>query len=75
MKPVCIDVHSGEPWSEQWSMIDLEILLQNFNFSRKMLEVEPLKSAIVCEVLPGPECQTDAQIKGKPSSKFSLIPS
>ncbi|PPQ82754.1 hypothetical protein CVT25_009225 [Psilocybe cyanescens] len=73
VKPVCIDVHSGEPWSEQWSMIDLEILLQNFNFSRKMLEVEPLKSAIVCEVLPGPECQTDAQIKDAVGS-CSMLP-
>ncbi|PPQ79176.1 hypothetical protein CVT25_002799 [Psilocybe cyanescens] len=42
---------------------DLEILVQHFKFTRKMLETEPLKSTVLCEVLPGPKCQTDSQIK------------
>ncbi|RDB23961.1 Versicolorin B synthase [Hypsizygus marmoreus] len=43
---------------------DLENLVQHFKYVRRMAETEPLKIDIVGpEVEPGPECQTDQQIR------------
>ncbi|KAH9481035.1 Dehydrogenase [Psilocybe cubensis] len=58
-KSPMIDPHHLE------SDVDLEILVQNFKFSRRIMEVEPLKSNVIREILPGPACQTDSQIRGK----------
>lgn len=42
---------------------DLEILVQQFKFMRKIAETDPWKSTIVREVNPGLECTTDEQIR------------
>jgi len=43
--------------------IDLEALVQQFKYIRSLRDVEPFKSGIHCEVVPGPECQTDEQLR------------
>lgn len=32
-----------------------------------MEQTEPFNSSVLCEVYPGPECQTEAQIRGEVS--------
>ncbi|KDR78169.1 hypothetical protein GALMADRAFT_1304439 [Galerina marginata CBS 339.88] len=44
--------------------IDLEILLQHVKFIRSLRDVEPWKSGILREVLPGPGCDSDDDIRG-----------
>lgn len=45
--------------------LDLDLLVKSFMVSRRMLEHEPFRSAIVREVLPGPEADTEDKIRGK----------
>ncbi|KAJ7230526.1 GMC oxidoreductase [Mycena pura] len=42
---------------------DLENLVQHIKYIRSMTEVEPWKSGVVCEVDPGPNCETDEDIR------------
>ncbi|KAH9934323.1 GMC oxidoreductase [Fomitopsis serialis] len=42
---------------------DLELFKENVKYVRRMAQTEPLKSLLVREVDPGPENQTDEQIK------------
>ncbi|KAF8064007.1 GMC oxidoreductase [Lyophyllum atratum] len=42
---------------------DLELLVQTIKYIRQVVEIEPLKSGIVGEVEPGPDCKTDEQIR------------
>lgn len=43
---------------------DLEVMVQEFKYIRSLCDVEPWKSGMHREVDPGPECQTDDQIRG-----------
>ncbi|KDR78171.1 hypothetical protein GALMADRAFT_155158 [Galerina marginata CBS 339.88] len=45
------------------SNTDLEILVQHIKFLRTMRDVEPWKSGILREVLPGPGCDSDDDIR------------
>jgi len=45
------------------SDIDLEILVQHIKFLRRIRDVEPWKSGILREVLPGPSCDSDDDIR------------
>ncbi|KAJ7191624.1 GMC oxidoreductase [Mycena pura] len=42
---------------------DLEILVQHVKYIRSMAETEPFKSGVVREVVPGPDCTTEAAIR------------
>ncbi|KAJ7191837.1 GMC oxidoreductase, partial [Mycena pura] len=42
---------------------DLEILVQHVKYIRSMAETEPFKSGVVREVVPGPDCTTEADIR------------
>lgn len=46
------------------SRTDLDIFAENFKFARLVANTEPFKSGFVREMDPGPEVQTDEQIKG-----------
>ncbi|KAG6852730.1 hypothetical protein C0991_009486 [Blastosporella zonata] len=44
---------------------DLELLVEHLKYIRTMVQTEPLKSGIVgVELHPGPECETDEQMRG-----------
>ncbi|KAJ7048088.1 GMC oxidoreductase [Mycena amicta] len=42
---------------------DLENLVQHIKYTRSMNETEPWKSGVVREIDPGPNCQTDEEIR------------
>jgi len=42
---------------------DMQLLLEGFKFARKVAEAEPFRSCIVREVDPGPDVQSDEQIR------------
>ena len=43
--------------------LDLTLFTEAIKAVRNLRNVEPLKSIIVKEALPGPECQTDDELK------------
>jgi choline dehydrogenase-like flavoprotein len=45
------------------SDIDLELLVQQIKYLRTLSDVEPWKSGIVREIDPGPNCQSDGDIR------------
>ncbi|KLO08735.1 GMC oxidoreductase [Schizopora paradoxa] len=51
-----IDPHTFE------DTFDLEALTVAFKFNRKLSNVEPWKSSVVSEILPGPQVESDADI-------------
>ncbi|KAF8587124.1 GMC oxidoreductase [Ramaria rubella] len=42
---------------------DLEMMVQHIKFIRSMVDVEPWKSTVACEIDPGPKCTTDDEIR------------
>lgn len=42
---------------------DMELLVEGLKFARKVAETEPFKSCVMREVDPGPEVQTDAEMR------------
>jgi len=42
---------------------DLELLIEEMHLTRRLLTQEPFKSAISREIYPGPECNTEAQLR------------
>lgn len=50
---------------------DLQLMVEQFKFTRSLRSVEPLKSDVIAEVSPGPECVTDEQIRSPPCSSFT----
>ncbi|PPR06211.1 hypothetical protein CVT26_005470 [Gymnopilus dilepis] len=52
---------------------DLELLVQGVKFVRSLTETEPWKSGIFREISPGPECQTDDEIKEFIKNTFSSV--
>ena len=49
-------------------------MVQNFKYVRSLCDVEPWKSGVHREIDPGPECQTDDQIRGTPLIYVPLAP-
>lgn len=43
---------------------DLELMVQDFKYIRTLCDVEPWRTGVHREIDPGPECQTDEQIRG-----------
>lgn len=43
--------------------LDLEIMVQAVKFARKVVAVEPLANLVKEEIIPGPEAQSDVDIK------------
>ena len=58
------DSYNNRLWGRHSSTPDLELMVQNFKYTRSLCDVEPWKSGVHREIDPGPECQTDDQIRG-----------
>lgn len=43
----------------------MKLLLEHLAFARRLVQNEPLKSAIVRELDPGPEVVDDGQLRGE----------
>ena len=52
---------------------DMELLVQHVKFAKAMINVEPWKATVACEVDPGPNCTTDADIRGSSIMRFCRV--